>query len=79
MKLKPTLKNILFTGVFCIALYSPLAVNAQLGGPPPPFGDNVGDEATAYEATALPIDGFILVSLLAGGVYGIKKKRKKEK
>ena len=58
-------------------MISPLCVIGQgLGGPPDPgddagFGDDVNDE--------IPINSFILLSLVAGGIYGVRKINQKEK
>lgn len=58
-------KKIMFASLFLV--FSTFQASAQ-----DPFDDNVDDQ----NAPAAPIDGLIVVGLIAGSVYGIKKIRK---
>ncbi len=66
----------IINSLLLLCLLSPLsAISQGLGGPPDPgggagFGDDVNDE--------IPINSFILLSLIAGGIYGIRKINQKE-
>ncbi|GGE05162.1 hypothetical protein [Psychroflexus salis] len=70
------IKSIIITSLVFFCTLSPLIVVSQgLGGPPTPdpgFDDDVDDEI-------VPINSLLLLSLVAGGVYGIRKLNQKEK
>lgn len=71
------IKSNVITCLLFICMLSPLIIVSQgLGGPPTPdpeddagFGDDVNDEI-------VPINSLILLSLVAGGIFGIRKIRK---
>ncbi|MGM0634543.1 MAG: hypothetical protein ACQESK_00650 [Bacteroidota bacterium] len=68
--MKKALQQKLITITAIALLLGNFSVNAQGIGNPPPDpddGDDVGDEIET------PIDGFIWISLLAGGIYGLKR------
>lgn len=63
--------------LFCLILVGPnLSVYSQgFAGPPTPGGGDSGagfDDDT--EDQIVPIDGLVIVGLVAGSIYGIRKK-----
>ena len=72
MKMRKKIMSVLVLCMLFICILSPFSVVGQGGFNPPPdpddgadFGDDVNDE--------IPINSLVILSLIAGGVYGIKK------
>ena len=70
------IKSNVITCLLLICMLSPVLTIGQFSGPPTPdpeddagFGDDVNDEI-------VPINSLILLSLVAGGIFGIRKIRK---